>query len=153
MIGDPTSNTLDCVQETFQMLSIQRIWASHVTTYLLGRTYEWEASAVRRILDPAVAYLSNLPPYQGDSIYAFACMVVGLLSLSTAAALLLPNGPEVTLFDLAARLKAVGVKASFWRNGEPLSAANVLAVRLDAREGSYDRAIRRSYWEFECTLS
>jgi hypothetical protein len=153
MIGNPTSNILDWVKATFQMLSIHRIWESHITTYLLGRTDEWEASAARRILNPAVACLSNLPPYEGNSIYAFAGMIGGIIIFSTAAALLLPNGPEVTLLDLAARLKAVGVKASFWRNGEPLSAANVLAVRLDAREGSYDRAIRRSYWEFECTLS
>ena len=104
-------------------------------------------------LNPAVACLSNLPPYQGDSIYAFACMIGGLIILSTAAALLLPNGPEVTLLDLVARLKAARVKVSFWDNWEPLSAANVLEVRLNAMEGSYDRAIRRSYWEAECTLS
>jgi hypothetical protein len=147
MIGNPTSNILDCVQETFQMLSIQRIWESQVTTD------EWEASAARRVLNPVVACLSNLPPYQGDSVYTFACMVGGLIILGTAAALLLPNGPEVTLLDLAARLKARRVKVSFWGNGEPLSAANVLELRLDAVKGSYDRAIRRSYWEDECTLS
>jgi hypothetical protein len=153
MIGDPSLNILDSAQGTLQMLSIQRILESHITTYLLGRTDQWEASASRRILNPAVAYLSNLPPYQGDSIHAFACMVGGLIILSTAAALLLPNGPEVTLSDLAARLKASRVKASFWGNGEPLSAASVSEVRVDVMEGSYDRPIRRSYWENECTLS
>jgi hypothetical protein len=153
MIGNPTSNILDWVKATFRMLSIHRIWESHITTYLLGRTDEWEASAARRILNPAVACLSNLPPYEGNSIYAFAGMIGGIIILSTAAALLLPNGPEVTLLDLAARLRAVRVKATFWGNREPLSAANMLEICVDAMERLYDRDIRRSYCEDECTLS
>jgi hypothetical protein len=116
------------------MSSIQRIWESHVTTYLLDSTDEWEASAARRVLTPAVACLRNLPPYQGNSFYAFVCTVGGLIILSTAAALLLPNDSEVPPLDLAARLKAVRVKI-FGVVREPLSAAYMLEVRLGAMDG------------------
>jgi hypothetical protein len=153
MIGDPTSNILDCIEKTFQMSSIQRIWESHVTTYLLDSTDEWEASAARRVLTPAVACLRNLPPYQGNSFYAFVCTVGGLIILSMAAALLLPNDSEVPPLDLAARLKAVRVKI-FWGNeGTSISGKHVGSSPWRYGWGHNDRAVRRSYWEDECTLS
>ncbi|MCU1248787.1 MAG: hypothetical protein JWQ49_1816 [Edaphobacter sp.] len=113
MIDEPTSNILDCVQETSQKVSIRHIWESHVTTYLLDIAEEWEASAPRRVLKSTAACLSNLPPHQAHSVYASAFMVCRILIFSTATALFLSNGPDVTPLGLLARLKAVCANVSF----------------------------------------
>lgn len=74
--------------------------------YFLGGMDELEDSAAHRVLNPILACLSNLPSTEGHPMFAFVCIAGGFIILSTAVALLLPGGPEVTLSDVAQRLQA-----------------------------------------------
>ncbi len=73
--------------------------------YLLLGMDEWEDSAARRVLNPILASMNNLPSCGAHSTFVFICIISGVIILSTAVALLLPAGPEVTLSDIAQRLQ------------------------------------------------
>jgi len=65
---------------------------------------QWEAPASRRVPNPVVACLSNLSSLGGRAMFSAALPRVSCI-FSTAAALLLPAGLDVTLSDAAHQLR------------------------------------------------